>query len=123
MLFTHRAHIIGRLHTYIIFPEATHKYVYYNTSTLTWQGIFVRIRPDINSFEAWASQVGYSITVDRFPGLILSSVVDTAMKRMLAPITGCGYKDRIFDSIKRLARRCCLMYVCVINYSATLGSQ
>ena len=31
MSFTHGAHIIGRLHTYMIFAEATHHYLYYNT--------------------------------------------------------------------------------------------
>ena len=31
MLFGHVAHIIGRLYTYIIFAEATHQYLYYNT--------------------------------------------------------------------------------------------
>ena len=59
MLFTRRTHAIGRLHINLIFTEATPNYLYYNASTVTSEGMFVRIQQNTASFEAMASHIGY----------------------------------------------------------------
>ena len=78
--------------------------------------MIVRIRRNTNSLEVMRHTSVTPIMVVRFSGLMFSSIVDTDMKRLPAPISGPGCKDRVFESIKRIDSVFYLLYVCVTNY-------
>ena len=70
----------------------------------------------MNSLEVIRHMSVTPIMVVRVSGLMFFPVVDTDMKRLPAPESGRGCKDRVLDSTKRIDGVFYLLYVCVTKY-------